>query len=85
MGELLRGGGFDGDLVSEGFELADQVVLAGLGVGVAGEVLGPEVGVVTVIGQQVPGDDQDAVPDGEHRSGLALLAERAHQVSVLRG
>ncbi len=49
MGELLRGGGFDGDLVSEGFELADQVVLAGLGVGVAGEVLGPEVGVVTVI------------------------------------
>ena len=38
-----------------------------------------------VVGEQVPGDDQDAVPDGEHGPVLAFLAERAQQVPVLRG
>ena len=38
-GEWLRGGGFEGDLVPEGFELADEVALAGFGVGGAGEVI----------------------------------------------
>ena len=69
----------------EGFELADEVALAGFGVGGAGEVITAEVGVVTIVGHQVPGDDQDAVAYGEHRPGLALLPERAQQVSVLGG
>lgn len=71
--------------MAEGFELPDQVALAGFGIVVPGEVLGAEVLVINVVGQQVPGDDQDAVPDGEHRAGLALLPERAHQMSVLGG
>jgi hypothetical protein len=33
VGDRLRGCGFDCDLVPEGFELTDQVPLAGLGVG----------------------------------------------------
>jgi hypothetical protein len=47
------------------------------GSGTRGEVIAAEVGVVTVVGHQVPGDDQDAVAHGEHRPGLALLPERA--------
>jgi hypothetical protein len=46
-------------------------------------VISAQVLIGAVVGQQVPGDHQDAVPDGEYRSGLALLAEGAQQVAVL--
>lgn len=77
--------GFEGDGVAERFELADQVVLAGLGVVAAGEVVFTEVLVVAALVEHVPGDDQDAVPDGEHRAGLTLLPEGAQQMSILGG
>jgi hypothetical protein len=39
VGDRLCGGGFEGDLVPEGFEFADEVALTHLGViGAAGEV-----------------------------------------------
>src|SRR5215216_53540 len=58
------GGGFEGDPVAEGFQLADVVALDALGVdaGVVeagAQVLEPGGGV----GQQVPDDDQDGAAD----------------------
>jgi hypothetical protein len=42
----LRGGGFEGDLVAEGFELVDESAFAGVGmVDTAGEVIGAEFAV----------------------------------------
>ena len=37
------GKGFEGDLVAEGFELSDVLVLLGVGVDVSGVVVGAEV------------------------------------------
>ena len=73
VGESLRGGGFDCYLLAEGFELADQVALAGFGVVVQDEVISAQILIGAVVGQQVPGDDQDAVTDSEYRPGLAFF------------
>ena len=39
------GGGFDGDVVAESFELSDVVAFLGVGVDVAGVVVAAEVSV----------------------------------------
>ena len=85
VGGPLCDRGFDCDLLAEGFELADEVALAGLGVVAPGEVIAAEVVVIAVVGEQVPGDDQDGVTDGEPGPGLAVLAEAAQQVSIPGG
>ena len=69
------GGGFEGDGVAEGFELAD--VVAGLAaVADAGVVeAGSKVGVARLgIGEQVPGDDEDGSADGDDGFLLAAAA-----------
>ena len=43
VGESLRGGGFDCYLLAEGFDLADQVALAGFGVVVQDEVISAQI------------------------------------------
>jgi hypothetical protein len=53
-------GGLNGDGVAEGFELADVVVLAALGVDALGVVAGAEVlEAGTGVREQVPGDECD--------------------------
>src|SRR5437867_3527832 len=66
------GGGFEGDLVAEGLQLADVVALEALrtdaGVIEAGaQVVEPEGRV----GQQVPDDDQDGTADRDDGASLA--------------
>jgi hypothetical protein len=70
-----------GDLVPEGFELAGEAACRA-SVGGAVEVIIVEGRVVTVVGHQVPVDEQDAVAPGERRPGLALLRERAQREPV---
>src|SRR5215469_9857660 len=61
------GGGFEGDLVAEGFELADVVALAAFGVDAGVVEVAAQVGVAGVwVGEQVPDDDQDGPADGHH-------------------
>ena len=60
------GGGVKGDLVAEGFELADVVALAAFGVDAGGVVAGAEVAELGGrVRQQVPGDDQDGAAGGD--------------------
>src|SRR3954470_18129178 len=70
-----------GDPVAEAGELLDESVTLPVGVA-AGEVVPAEVVVVAVVGQQVPGDDQDGVADGD---GGLLLADPAGQSPELGG
>ena len=53
----------DGDVEAHGFELRDEVSLAGVAGASLVEVVAAEVGVDLTGGQQMPGNDQDAVPD----------------------
>jgi hypothetical protein len=80
---LSLGRGCQGDLVAEGFELADEVALAGLGVGAGGEVVGAELLVGGALFQHVPDDDDEGVGDGEDGFALAFGAEAAHEAPVL--
>src|SRR4051794_11364376 len=60
----------------------------GLGIGAAGEAAGevvdPELSVGLVLGDDVPGDYQHGVRDGEDRLGLASAAETSPEALVLR-
>jgi hypothetical protein len=60
----------EGDAVAEIVELADEVVASFVGVGASDEPVTSEVVVVAVVGEQVPGDHRDRVPDCDR--GLAL-------------
>jgi hypothetical protein len=71
--------GFEGDAVAEGLELGDGPLTLAIGVA-PDEVVAAQVGVVAVVGEQVPGDDQDRVPD---RDGGLLLADPSGQPPVL--
>src|SRR5215211_3500907 len=65
-------GGFEGDLVAEGLELADVVALGAFGTDTGVVEAGAEVLEVGLwVGQQVPGDDQDGPADRDDRSSLA--------------
>lgn len=74
------GGGFEGDLVAHGFELADEASLAGFAVAALVEVVGAEVVVDLAGGEQVPADDQDRVAD---RDGGTLGAAAGADLGVL--
>src|SRR3954447_3382892 len=58
------GGGFEGDLVAEGFEVADVFPLAAFGAEPVGVEVRAEVVEVGVgVGEQVPDDGQDRATD----------------------
>jgi hypothetical protein len=60
------GGGFEGDSIAEGVELADVVTDLAFAVGVAGvEVRAQVVEAGVRVGQQVPDDDQDGAAEGD--------------------
>src|SRR5215216_6676738 len=69
------GEGFEGDLVTEGLELGNGSLASTVGVA-ADEVVATQVSVVTVVGEQVPGDHQDRVAHGH---GGLLLADASGQ------
>ncbi len=77
---MSGGCGGDGDVVAHGFELGDESSLPGVAVSSPVEVVGAEVGVGLAGGQQVPGDDQDAVADGD--GGFAWPSASADAVVV---
>lgn len=84
IGERLGGGRFDGDLVSEGFEFADESPLTGIGtVDTTGEVIRAEIAVGGGLGEHMPDDHNKGVRGGG--SGLlpTLLAEPAVEVAEL--
>ncbi len=54
--------------MSHGFELGDEALLACRAGPSLVEVVAAEVGVDLAGGQQVPGDDQDRVADGDRRT-----------------
>jgi hypothetical protein len=67
-------------VVAECLELGDGALTHSIGVAVDEEVAA-ELMVVAVVGEQVPGDDQDRVSDSD---GSLLLAEAASQAPKLR-
>src|SRR5215211_9170747 len=69
------GEGFEGDLVAEGLELGNGSLASTVGVA-ADEVVATQISVVTVGGEQVPGDHQDGVAHGH---GGLLLADASGQ------
>src|SRR5215217_3010503 len=74
------GGGFEGDLVAQGLQLADVVVFGALGVDVGVVEAGAQVVVAQVgVGQQVPDDDQDGAA---HRHDGLLGAAVASDAPV---
>jgi hypothetical protein len=75
---------FDRDLEAELLDLPGEAGRVGLGIGAAGEVVDPELGVGLLPGEDVPGDHQHGVGDGEDRLGLASAAEAAPEALVLR-
>jgi hypothetical protein len=69
------GSGFEGDLVAEGFELADVVAPGAVGVDTGVVEVRAEVTAVGVgVGQQVPDDDQDGPADRDDRLLLPAAA-----------
>jgi len=81
VGDWL-GGGSESDLVAEVVELADEVVALAVGVVSAGEVVAAEVVVVAVLGEEVPADHEDGVPDCD---GGLLLSYAAGEPPELGG
>lgn len=69
------------------FELLDEVAAAPVGLVFAGEVVGSELDVGGVLGEQVPIDDQDCVRDRDQCSLLAAAfrdpPEPHREVAVL--
>src|SRR4051794_9281620 len=80
------GGGvrLKGDVEAELFNLAGEASGVGLGIGPAGEVVDAELGVGLLLGEDVPGDHEHGVRDGEDGLGLAPAAEAAPEALVLR-
>ena len=68
----MSGDFLEGDSVAEVVEVSDGLVAPVVVVDVAGEPVGAEVGVVDVVGEDVPGGDEDGVADGH---GCFLLAD----------
>src|SRR5437773_10641065 len=75
-------GGLEGDRVAECLELLDQVGLVAIVVAAADKPVTTEVVVVAVVAEQVPGDHQDRVADGD---GGLLLADAPGQPPALGG
>lgn len=84
IGDRLRGGGFDGDLVPEGLEFADEPTFAGVGVvDAAGEIVRAEVAVCGGLGQHMPDDHDQGVGGGSRGFLAALFAEAAVEAAEL--
>src|SRR5205823_635752 len=84
IGGRLRGGGFDADFVSEGFEFADEAALAGFGVvDAAGEVVRAEITVGGGVGEHMPDDHDQRVGGGDGCLRAALFAESAVEAAEL--
>src|SRR4029453_9937473 len=85
IGWRLRDGGFDSDLVPEGFELVDESTFACFGaVEAAGEVVRAQVAVGGSLGQDVPDDHNEGVGGGGGGLLPALGAEAAVEAAELR-
>ena len=83
-GDRLRGVGFDGDLVAEGFEFVDESALAGVGVvEAAGEVVRAEVAIGGGLSEHMPDDHDQRVGNGDGGLASALLAEAAVKTAEL--
>src|SRR6266516_2326194 len=78
----LWGGWGESDVLAEAFELCDESADVGLVGQAAGEVVAAEVAVGLFAVEQVVGDDESGVADGD---GGAFLASSAGQAPVLRG
>jgi hypothetical protein len=75
MGWLWLGGGFEGDLVSEGFEFVDELACTCLGtVDAAGEVVRAEVAVGGGLGEHMPDDHDQGVGGGGFLAALCTEA-----------
>ena len=68
----------DGDVEAHGFELGDEVSLAGIAVASLVEVVAAEVGVDLTGRQQMPGNHQNAVSNCD--GGFAWVASSADAV-----
>src|SRR3954452_3116843 len=77
------GVGLEGDVEAELLDFAGEASGVGLGIGAAGEVVDAEFFVGLLCGEDVPGDYQHGVRDGEDRLGLAPAAEAAPEALVL--
>ena len=78
IGDRLPGGRFEVDLVSEGFEFADEPAFACFGVvDAAGEVVRAKVAVGRGLGKYMPNDDDHSVRGGDSRLLAALFSEAA--------
>jgi hypothetical protein len=77
-GKPRSGGGFQGDFVTQCFELADVVTFLGVrtDAGVV-EVWAQVVKAGLGVREQVPDDDQDRAPEGDDRSFFAAAAGEA--------
>ncbi len=83
-GDRLRGGGFDGDFVSEGFEFADEAALADFGVvDAAGEVVRAEVAVGGGVEKHMPDDHDQGMCSSDSGLRAALFAESAVEAAEL--
>ena len=84
IGDRLRDGGFDGDLVPECFKFADELAFAGVGVvDAAGEIVRAKVAVCGGPGQHMPDDHNEGVGGGGSSFLAALLAEAAVEAAEL--
>jgi hypothetical protein len=84
IGDRLRGGRFDGDLVPEGFKFADEPAFAGAGVvDAAGEIVRAEVAVGGVLGEHMPDDHDQGMGGGGRGLLAAFLAEAAVKATEL--
>src|SRR3712207_49219 len=80
------GGGFEGDVVAECFELADVVASFGVGVDVAVVVVGAGVVEAGVgVGEEVPDDHQQGSVDRDDGFVLASSADEASVASTEEG
>jgi len=62
IGDRLRGGRFDDDFVSVGFQFADESTFACVGtVDTAGEAIRAQVAVGGGLGEDIPDDDNEGV------------------------
>src|SRR6266487_91078 len=71
----LCGDGVEGDSEAKRLELADEALALAVAIAL-GEVVAAQILVVALVGEQMPGDDQDRVAD---RDRGALFAEAAGQ------
>jgi hypothetical protein len=83
-GDRLRGVGFDGELVSEGFEFVNEPAFAGVGtVDAAGEVVRAEVAVGGGLGEHMSNDHDQGVGGGGSGLLATLFAEPAVEAAEL--